>query len=181
VTGSLPGAGPRIVVMGVTGAGKTTVGRLLARELGVPFLDADEFHSPDAIASMRAGRPLDDKQRMPWLRRANAALREHSDGFVLACSALRQSYRDVLRAGVEGLTFVFLDVDVDVLVERVRARTGHYAGVDLLPSQLATLELSDDVVRVPATGNPEDVAASVLRALGLAPPETGAGRGGIDD
>src|SRR5262245_50198485 len=107
------GRGPRIVMMGVAGAGKTTVGRLLARELVVPCLDADDFHSPAAIASMHAGHPLDDEQRLPWLRRVNAALRRQPDGLVLACSALHRSYRDVLRDGVDGLSFVFLDVDAD--------------------------------------------------------------------
>ena len=169
-----PARRPRIVVMGVTGAGKTTVGRLLARELGVPFLDADDFHSPAAIAFMRAGHPLDDAQRLPWLRRINAALREQPDGVALACSALERSYRDVLREGVDGLTFVFLDVDAVVLADRLRSRTGHFAGADLLPSQLATLELGDDVlpVRVPSAATPEAVASSVLHAVGLTPPST---------
>ncbi len=174
MTGTRRGRAPRIVVMGVEGAGKTTVGRLLARELGVPFLDADDLHSPAAIASMHAGHPLDDAQRMPWLRRVNVALRDQPDGFVLACSALRRSYRDVLRDGVEGLTFAFLDVDVNVLVDRLRTRTGHFAGVDLLPSQLATLELGDDVVQAPVApdATAEEAASSVLDALGLTPPST---------
>jgi gluconokinase len=174
VTGPARRAGPRVVVMGVTGAGKTTVGRRLAGRLGVSFLDADDLHSPAAIASMRAGHPLDDDQRMPWLRRVNAAARAQPHGLVVACSALTRSYRDVLREGIEGVTFVFLDVDVEELVERLRARTGHYAGVDLLPSQLATLEPGDDVVRVPANGNPEAVVATVLRALGVTPPRSSA-------
>ncbi len=165
---------PRIVVMGVTGAGKTTVGRLLARDLGVPFLDADDFHSPAAVTSMRAGRPLDGEQRLPWLRRVNAELRRQPDGVTLACSAIERSYRDALREGVDGLRFVFLDVDANVLAERLRSRVGHYAGVDLLPSQLATLELGDDVlaVPVPSTATPAAVASLVLHALGLTPPST---------
>jgi gluconokinase len=165
---------PRVAVMGVTGAGKTTVGRLLGRELEVPFLDADDFHSPVAIASMRAGHPLHDEQRLPWLWRVNAALRRQPRGVTLACSALERSYRDVLRDGVDGLRFVFLDVDANVLAERLRSRVGHFAGVELLPSQLATLELGDDVlpVPVPSTATPEAVASLVLHALGLTPPST---------
>jgi gluconokinase len=168
------GRSPRVVVMGVTGAGKSTVGRVVARDVEVPFLDADDFHSPAAIASMRAGDPLDGEQRRPWLLRVNAALRGLPDGVVLACSALERSYRDVLRVGVDGLRFVFLDVDPNVLAARLRSRVGHYAGVDLLPSQLATLELSDDVlpVRVPSTATPEAVASSVLHALGIIPPSS---------
>ena len=88
---------------------------------GVPFLDADDFHSPTAIASMRAGHPLGDEQRLPWLRRVNAALRRQPDGVASACSALERSYRDVLRDGVDGLRFVFLDVDANVLAERLRS------------------------------------------------------------
>jgi gluconokinase len=169
VTAAADRGDPRIVVMGVTGAGKSTLGRRLADALGLPFLDADDYHSKAAIASMHAGRPLDDEQRGPWIARINAALREQPGGFVLACSALKRSYRVALREGIPGLTFVYLDVDADRVVERLRARSGHYAGVDLLPSQLATLELGDDVVRVPADGTPGEVASAVLRVLGRAP------------
>lgn len=158
-------AAPRIVVMGVAGSGKTTAGRILATRLGAPFVDADDLHSESAIASMHSGRPLDDAERAPWLRRVRDAVAEVGDGpVVLACSALKRSYRDVLRDGVPGLTFVDLDVDPATLAQRLAARTGHFAGADLLPSQLATLELGDDVVRVPATGTPDEVADRVLRA-----------------
>ena len=161
------GVAPRIVLMGVAGSGKTTIGEALAHRLGVPFLDADDLHSPEAIAEMHAGRPLDDAERAPWLRRVRDALRDLGDGpVVLACSALKRSYRDVLRDGVPGLTFVDLDVDAATLEHRLEARTGHFAGADLLPSQLATLELGDDVVRVDAGGTPDQVVARVMRATG---------------
>jgi gluconokinase len=152
--------------MGVAGSGKTTVGRLVADRLGVPFVDADDFHSPEAIAAMQAGRPLDDTDRAPWLERVRAAVRDVGDGpVVLACSALKRSYRDVLRDGVPGLTFVDLDVDAATLARRLDTRIGHFATADLLSSQLATLEVGDDVVRVPATGTPDQVADLVLRAV----------------
>jgi carbohydrate kinase (thermoresistant glucokinase family) len=155
--------------MGVAGSGKTTVGRALAARLGVPFVDADDLHSEAAIAAMQAGRALDDAERAPWLQRVHAAVAEVGDGpVVLACSALKRSYRDVLRDGVPNLTFVDLDVDTDTLAHRLAARRDHFAGVDLLPSQLATLEVGDDVVRVPATGTPDEVADLVLRAVGAA-------------
>jgi gluconokinase len=161
----------RIVLMGVAGSGKTTVGRLVAARLDAPFVDADDFHSADAIAAMHAGRPLDDAERGPWLERvcaAVAAALPDGDGgpIVLACSALKRSYRDVLRAGVPGLTFVDLTVDPETLAHRLDARRGHFAGAELLPSQLATLELGDDVVRVDARGTPDHVADIVLRAVG---------------
>jgi gluconokinase len=154
----------RIVLMGVAGSGKTTVGRIVAARLGAPFVDADDLHSAAAIAAMHAGRPLDDADREPWLRRVRAAVAEVGDGpVVLACSALKRAYRDTLRDGVPGLTFVELDVDAATLARRLAARTGHFAGAELLPSQLATLELGDDVVRVRATGTPDEVAERVLR------------------
>jgi carbohydrate kinase (thermoresistant glucokinase family) len=155
----------RIVLMGVAGSGKTTIGRIIAARLGAPFVDADNLHTAEAIAAMHAGHPLDDAQRAPWLRRVRAAVSGIGDGpVVLACSALKRSYRDVLRHGVPGLTFVDLDVDPATLADRLAARPDHFAGPDLLPSQLATLELGDDVVRVDATGPPEAVADRVLRA-----------------
>jgi carbohydrate kinase (thermoresistant glucokinase family) len=156
---------PRIVLMGVAGSGKTTIGRMVAERLGAPFVDADDFHSADAIAALHAGHPLDDAQRGPWLQRVRDAVRAVGDGpVVLACSALRRAYRDVLRDGVPGLTFVDLDVVADTLAHRLAARARHFGGVDLLPSQLATLELGDDVVRVDATGTPAEVADRVLAA-----------------
>jgi carbohydrate kinase (thermoresistant glucokinase family) len=156
----------RIVVMGVTGSGKSTVGRMLAARLDAPFIDADDLHTADAIAKMRAGRALTDADREPWLRRVHAALREFGDGpFVAACSALKRAYRDTLREGLAPLTFVLLDVPPTVLAGRLAARTGHFAGTSLLPSQLATLELGDDIVRVDASSTPEEVADAVLEAL----------------
>jgi gluconokinase len=159
----------RIVLIGVTGSGKTTVGRLLATRLGAPFLEADDFHSPAAMAAMHAGRPLDDADRAPWLERVRAALRDVGDGpVVLACSALKRAYREVLRDGVAGLTFVDLDVEPETLARRVDTRTGHIAGIELLPSQLDTLELGVDVVRVDGSGTPDEVADRVLRAANVA-------------
>jgi carbohydrate kinase (thermoresistant glucokinase family) len=152
--------------MGVAGAGKTTIGRLVAAKLAAPFVDADDLHSPEAIAAMHAGRPLDDAERQPWLERVRAAVVGVGDGpVVLACSALKRSYRDLLRDGVHGLTFVDLDVDAATLARRLETRAGHFAGPALLPSQLATLELGDDVLRVPATGTPDEVAELVLQAV----------------
>jgi gluconokinase len=158
--------GSHIVIMGVTGSGKTTVGRIVAARLGAAFIDADDLHGAAAIAAMHAGRPLDDAERAPWLRRVRAAVADAGDGpVVLACSALKRSYRDVLRSGVPGLVFVDLDVDRDEIARRLASRTGHFAGPELLPSQLATLELGDDVVQVSGTGDADEVAARVLRAV----------------
>jgi gluconokinase len=160
-----------IVLMGVAGAGKSTVGRLVAERLGVPFLDADDFHDQSSLEAMRDGVALDDRQRQPWLRRLNGLLRaRRASGVVLACSALKRAYRDVLRAGLDEVLFVELTVGEDVLVTRLASRAGHYAGPAILPSQLAALELGDDVVAVNGELPPDAVADEVVRIA--APPSS---------
>jgi gluconokinase len=132
-----------IVVMGVSGCGKSTVGTRLARELGATFLDADDFHPPDNVERMRAGMALTDAERAPWLDALTARLLAAGaaeEKAVLACSALKRSYRDALRRGAPALTLVHLTGSPALLAERVTARPGHYMPPTLLPSQLATLE-----------------------------------------
>jgi gluconokinase len=131
---------PRIVVMGVAGSGKTTVGGALAARLGLPFADADEFHPPANVAKMTAGRPLDDSDRLPWLHALGAWLSEHPRGGVVSCSALKVGYRDVLRAHAPDLTFLHLAGDADVVTARVAARTDHFMPASLVSSQLELLE-----------------------------------------
>ncbi len=134
-------AQPRIAVMGVSGSGKTTVGRRLATALGVAYADGDDLHPPANIAKMTAGIPLDDADRLPWLDAMGdwlSARGEH--GAVVSCSALKHEYRDRLRAAVPGLYFVALDVPRAELVRRMTTRTGHFMHVQLLDSQLAILQ-----------------------------------------
>jgi len=131
---------PRIVVMGVAGSGKTTVGGARAARLGLPFADADEFHPPANVAKMTAGRPLDDSDRLPWLHALGAWLSEHPHGGVVSCSALKVDYRDVLRAHAPDLTFLHLAGDADVVTARVAARTDHFMPASLVSSQLELLE-----------------------------------------
>jgi len=130
-----------IVVMGVTGSGKTTVGAALAQRLRVPFGDADDFHSAANVAKMSAGVPLDDDDRLPWLRAIGAWLAAHRDGGgVVSCSALRRSYRDVLREAAPDVTFVHLHGDRDTIRRRVAGRPGHFMPESLVASQFDTLE-----------------------------------------
>lgn len=129
-----------LVVMGVSGCGKSTVGAMLADRLGVPFLDADSLHPPGNLAKMADGTPLDDPDRWPWLESVGRELAAHPDGAVVACSALRRAYRDLLRSAVPGVRFVHLVGTREQLATRMQARERHFMPVSLLDTQLATLE-----------------------------------------
>ncbi|WP_075793486.1 gluconokinase [Massilia putida] len=133
----------RWVVMGVSGCGKSEVGQRLAQALGVRFLEGDAYHSPANVAKMAAGIPLDDADRADWLRALQAEIaqaRASGAGFVLACSALKRRYRDVLRDGAPDLRFAHLSGPRDLIAERMLARTAHYMPASLLDSQLRDLE-----------------------------------------
>ena len=156
--------------MGVTGTGKTTVGRLLARTLGWPFHDADDFHSQASIAKMRSGEPLTDADRAPWLAalaRLMGDLLEAQRSAVLACSALTGAHREVLRSGRPGVVFVHLRGAPGLLAERLRERRGHFMPARLLASQLDTLEPPADALTVDVAGPPDAIAAEIARRLGL--------------
>ncbi len=140
VANVLIGIHPCVIVMGVAGSGKTTVGGILAQQLGVSLADADDFHSAEAKAKMAAGHPLNDDDRAPWLIRLRDWLRGHPDGAVLACSALKRRYRDVLRTGAPKVCFLHLAGDPTVVVERVGHRTKHYMPASLVQSQYDALE-----------------------------------------
>jgi gluconokinase len=139
----------RVVIMGVTGSGKTTVARAVAQSFGWEFADGDDLHPPSNVSKMAAGTPLTDQDRAPWLDAVGAWLAER-DGAVIACSALKRAYRDSLRAAAPGTLFVHLAAPRDVLEERVARRlveSGHFAGPGLLASQFDALEpLSADEV-----------------------------------
>jgi gluconokinase len=134
------GRGVRVVVMGVSGSGKSTVGAALAQRLRVPFADADDFHPPANVAKMTAGEPLDDHDRHPWLEAVGGWLAEHPDGGVMSCSALKRKYRDQLRHHASGVVFLLLDGTPEVIRRRQASRPGHFMPASLLTSQLASLE-----------------------------------------
>lgn len=129
-----------IVVMGVSGSGKSTVGAALAQRLRVPFADADDFHSTANIAKMSAGHPLTDADRGPWLDAIGTWLAEHGEGGVMSCSALKRTYRDHLRRWWPDTIFVHLDGPIEVIARRQAARPGHFMPTSLMQSQFATLE-----------------------------------------
>jgi len=162
------GIHPTVVVMGVSGSGKTTVGGILAHQLGVPFADADDFHTPELKAKMAAGHPLTDTDRWPWLARCADWLRGEQDGAVLACSALKRSYRDVLRTASDKLCFLHLAGSADVVTQRVGQRRNHYMPATLVGSQYATLEpLGADAfgVAVDFTLSPEQIVEHFLKEV----------------
>jgi gluconokinase len=159
---------PILVLMGVAGCGKTTVGRLLAQRLGASFFDGDEFHPPANIAKMASGQALTDADRAPWLATLNAMLLEsmqRGESAVLACSALKQSYRDALAQGIDGIRFIYLKGDFDTINRRLLARKGHYMKAGMLESQFAALEEPADALTVDIHGTPEAIAEHIYRQL----------------
>ncbi|HKV10898.1 MAG TPA: gluconokinase [Thermoanaerobaculia bacterium] len=158
------------VVMGVSGVGKTTIGKRLAAELGWTFYEGDDFHPAANVDKMSRGIPLTDEDRAPWL----AALREVIDGCVrrgenaiLACSALKSAYRETLRGDHPEVVFVHLRADPRVIAERLEHRTGHYMKRGLLESQLATLEEPGEAVAVDASGAPGEIVEEIRKRLGV--------------
>lgn len=160
-----------IVVMGVSGAGKSTVGALLAERLGWPFEDGDSFHPPANVEKMRAGTPLTDEDRWPWLAAIAAriaAARAEGRGVVIACSALRRSYRDVLRDGHADIRFLHLTGEPALIMARQAARQGHYMPASLVASQFATLEPPDteaDVIDLDVDPEPPAIVQKAVAAL----------------
>lgn len=162
-----------IIVFGVSGAGKTTVGELLARELGWPFLEADDFHPPANIEKMRSGRPLNDEDRRPWLDSLREQIKRSlaaGENAVVACSALKRAYRDRLRVD-EKVKFVFLHGDYALVEKQLRSRRGHFFDPDLLQSQFDDLEEpqpGEDVLTVQLGEKPNEIVRQIKVKLGLA-------------
>jgi gluconokinase len=158
-----------VVVMGVAGTGKTTIGPLLAARLGVPYAEGDEFHPQANIDKMSAGHPLDDDDRWPWLDAIGAWAHGRAGlGGVVSCSALKRSYRDRLRAEAPGIEFVHLTGDRKLIGDRMAHRHGHFMPTALLDSQFATLQplqADEPGVAVDVSGTPEEIAARALAAL----------------
>jgi carbohydrate kinase (thermoresistant glucokinase family) len=163
---------PRVIVlMGVAGSGKTTVGRLLASQLGWRFLDGDDLHPAANVVKMKRGAPLDDTDRAGWLAALGAAIEGHlarGQPAVVACSALKRAYRRALGAGRAGVAFVYLRGDELLLRDRLRRRSGHFAGAELLASQLSTLEepaADEGIPTVSVSHPPEEIVAAIRAAL----------------
>jgi gluconokinase len=159
-----------ILVMGTTGAGKTTVGKLLASKLHWTFLDADDFHPAANIEKMKHGIPLTDADRAPWLKNMREELlrlKAAGKNAVLACSALKQSYRDTLSAGLD-FRIVYLRGTYEQMRQHILARHGHFAGESILAGQFADLEEPKDAVTLDVSHTPEDLVAELVSGLRLA-------------
>ncbi len=159
--------------MGVSGSGKTTIGRMLAERLDVEYAEGDEFHPPGNVAKMAAGLPLNDEERYPWLAAVAEWIGERlrsGEGGVVACSALKRRYRDVLRGAGPGVRFLHLDVDQGAVAARVAARAGHFMPVSLVGSQFEALEPlhSDEQGAVVDAGQPpEETVEDAVERLEL--------------
>ena len=159
------------VIMGVSGCGKTTVGEALAAHLDCPFYDGDDYHPAANVAKMASGIPLNDDDRAPWLAILAGLLEKHvqrTETAVLACSALKKTYRDLLRVG-DPVRFVFLEGDFDTIWERMLARENHYMKADMLHSQFETLEppTGTDVITLPILLPVDEIVTRILSATGL--------------
>ena len=156
-----------IIVMGVSGSGKSTVASRLAKRINATYIDADDHHPEANITKMRSGAPLTDADRAGWLKTLNALLRASPQRrVVLACSALRQTYRDALSHDLpERPHFVYLKGEADLLAKRMAGRAGHFMPADLLRSQLDTLEEPADAIIVPITLTPDEQVECVMEAL----------------
>lgn len=159
-----------IIIMGVSGVGKSTVGAVLAERLGWSFRDADDYHPEANIEKIRRGIPLTDDDRKPWLASLRELIRDSGGtGMVLACSALKQSYRDFLKDGREDVAFVFLKGSHDLIEKRLEGRKDHFAGPGILESQLRDLEEPEDALVIDASRDPESIADDIIGVLGLKP------------
>ena len=166
-----------VILMGVSGCGKTCVGEALSKILGWPFFDGDDFHPPENVTKMSSGTPLNDNDRSPWLANLHDLIAQHlanQKSMLLGCSALKQKYRDQLSTGNPGAIFVHLKGDFDLILGRMQARAGHFMRAEMLQSQFNTLETPNDAITVDICQNLDTIVKEIIKQLRLKKrPETG--------
>ena len=157
-----------IFIMGVSGSGKTTIGEDLSARTGFEFYDGDAFHTPENIAKMKAGTPLTDEDRWPWLNNIHEFAKEKikTRNIIIVCSALKQVYRDILSAGIEeNCKWIFLSGDYNTILSRLKNRTGHYMPPTLLQSQFDTLEIPANAIGIDIHNTPEEIIDNIIARI----------------
>ncbi|MEM6895255.1 MAG: gluconokinase [Bacteroidota bacterium] len=157
-----------LIIMGVSGTGKSTIGKLLSEKLKVPFFDGDDFHPERNILKMKSGQPLTDEDRKDWLLALNelAKTQQKSNGGIIACSALKQVYRDMLNAEIDpSLIFIFLEGSFELISSRMATRKDHFMPIDLLKSQFDTLEIPEDVIYADISKSPSEIVEHIIQKL----------------
>jgi carbohydrate kinase (thermoresistant glucokinase family) len=156
-----------IYIMGVSGCGKTTVGELLSEKTGIPFFDADDFHTVANKEKMKTGQPLNDEDRKGWLQKLNALALVHAElkGAIIACSALKDKYRAVLQNGIANTSWIFLQGTYKMIYERMKKREGHYMPAELLASQFESLEIPAAACTISIEKKPEEIVDIILQQL----------------
>ena len=158
-----------IVLMGVTGSGKSTVGKLLAGQLGWKFFEGDDFHSPANIEKLRRAEPLNDADRRPWLEAIREVIRaaiDRGENAVIACSALKESYRRMLQIR-EQVSFVYLKASIALIQDRLKNRTGHFMNPHLVQSQFDTLEAPEEALQIDAGSTPAEIVQIIRNRLAV--------------
>ena len=155
------------VIIGVSGCGKTTIGKLLSKKTGIPFYDADNFHSDENISKMKNNIPLSDKDRMPWLETLSVKLVEWEEngGGILACSALKESYREILSSKTTAIFWIYLSGTFEFIEQRLKSRVNHYMKAALLKSQFETLEVPPYGLHINIEDRPENIPNTLLLNL----------------
>ena len=155
-----------LFVMGVSGSGKTTIGKLLAEKLELPFFDGDAYHPKTNVEKMAAGHPLNDEDRKGWLHRLNElAKKQAQEGAIIACSALKSQYREQLRQGLHTVEFIYLEGSFDLISERLANRKGHFMPTALLRSQFDALEIPKHAISVSIDATPSEVVENILKEI----------------
>lgn len=157
-----------IYIMGVSGSGKTTIGKNLSAKINIPFFDGDDFHSAANKEKMHAGIPLTDDDREDWLKRLNELAKEHAKkiGAVIGCSALKDKYRTILSEGISvPLFWIFLQGSYDLIKKRMEERKGHFMPAELLRSQFDTLEVPKDAIVIDISKSPDEIVDAIIHAI----------------